>query len=641
MKNQLLDEASKVLIYLPKIRCNSCYEIPTIKELVNGGGISYYISAECPNKHGVMFSTLQDFCSDKNQIDKIKCHQCNNFQGKVDAPNKLFEYCKECRKFLCQDCQIKHNKKNKNHHTTNIKVLDFLCKEHNLGYSAFCSKCNVNLCNFCYQRNHAKHEKIYKFNEIKPSVQKVKEASKKIAAQKSQVDEINKILNKILNSLNKVKEYQDNLNSILKFNNQVFNCFDEQKMNYQSIVNFDKIIDIDISGDIGWIVDLKENIDKFIDFIKSKAPTNKQVQNEKLQNATKNIDKDLFNTFQESIVAKEKSNATSIDVLETISKEKIDDFTDNELLKEIGKKNKKVIKKDEIIGQLKDIYILDECKDYLILADNGIFIYDQLSNDLINYIDVNDNLEYDEVISLTYFYNKKQNKIYLFLGTNTNKVKIYCIDQNKEYTYELIQEIKLEKIKNMFCNKNGDLLILEEESYSTFSFDGERFEQEKEYINEEKETKNLYITENYLIFAIKEKEEILFYDKNNFGQLFSVDKVNNDDNSKIFEMSKSTVCVSFKDKIQIIDVDSKKLSSSYDNIKMDYIECVDLINEKEILLSSNLNNNHTAFILVWDDSKKSFNEKKKLEDLQCKIVRRIIQNKIILFTRYGVNVIEI
>ena len=33
--------------------------------------------------------------------------------------------------------------------------------------------------------------------------------------------------------------------------------------------------------------------------------------------------------------------------------------------------------KNDIFGDLKDIYIMPKCNDYLILIDNGIFIYEQ------------------------------------------------------------------------------------------------------------------------------------------------------------------------------------------------------------------------------------------------------------------------
>ena len=235
------------------------------------------------------------------------------------------------------------------------------------------------------------------------------------------------------------------------------------------------------------------------------------------------------------------------------------------------------------------------------------------------------------------------NMVYLIIGTNNNKIKVFCIDENSEYTYELIQEIRVGKISNMFCNKNGDLLILEEELYNIYNFDGEQFEEQKQCLNQENETKNLHITTNHLIFTVKEngKDKIIFFDTEKFAPLFSIEDVKIDEKSKIFEISKNFVCVSCKEKIQVIDVEKKSLCNAFDNIKMDYIESADLINEKDLFLSCMKNNKLVAFILEWDNSNKTFKEKKNIEELECKIIKNLNKNKIILFTKYGVNIIEI
>jgi hypothetical protein len=62
-------------------------------------------------------------------------------------------------------------------------------------------------------------------------------------------------------------------------------------------MNFNKIMDIDITGDITWIAKLQESLDKLIKIIKETSSTNKPQQNENPLNASQNIDKDLFNTF--------------------------------------------------------------------------------------------------------------------------------------------------------------------------------------------------------------------------------------------------------------------------------------------------------------------------------------------------------
>lgn len=631
MADRKLDENSRQSIYKQKLRCNMCHEIPIIKEVVNGGGLNIFVSAECLNKHGVFFCTLKDFCSDKNQIEKIKCHNCNKVQGIIDNQLKFFFFCKECHKFLCPVCYSAHYKKNQKHHVTRIDDLDYICKEHGKEYSGFCPNCNMNTCSLCL-KTHGKHDKRLDFKNVMPLQQKIKEVFNKIENQKTQIIEINKILDNILKIANdKIKEYQQNLKYAWKFNNQIFNGMEPKKPNYQSIVNFDKILDIDIS-DISWVGEIQEELDKFIKLIKTKSST---VSHEKLKRSATHIDKDFMDTLKQSVIG--STNKHTRDVLED---QKLYDFTGNELLSEIGIKNQRIIKADEIIGELKNIYIMKECKNYLTLADNGIFMFDEETNDLLSYIDINENLEYDEVNSLAHYYDKKHQKIYLFVGTNSNKIKIYCIDESNDYSYDLIQEINIENIKEMFCNKKGNLLVLEDNNFAIYKLYDNKYEQEKEYIGEDNETINLFSTENYFISTVKEKDQINFYDKKDFEILFSIDKINSNENSKTFEISKNLIGLSFKNVIQVIDVEKKALSFSFDKINMDFIESIDLINDTNILLSCNLNNKLTTFILEIDNVNKTFKEKKKIEDLDCKLIRKIDTNKVILYTKYGVNIIE-
>jgi len=103
-----------------------------------------------------------------------------------------------------------------------------------------------------------------------PDKQKIKDISTKLEEQKGQIDEINKVLDKLLKHANKAKEYQDNLNANLKFNYQVYNSLNVDKPNYQSIVNFDKIVNIDIT-DISWVTEIQSELDNFIKLIKSKS----------------------------------------------------------------------------------------------------------------------------------------------------------------------------------------------------------------------------------------------------------------------------------------------------------------------------------------------------------------------------------
>ena len=446
MVDNIIDKKTQELLFNQKVRCNLCHEIPIIKEIICSGGLSYFISAECLNKHGVFFCPIQDFCQEANQFEKLKCSKCEKYQGIVKTKTELFQFCEEC-KFLCPSCiKSKHKKFKKKHPLIELQNLDYKCREHLMDYTCFCGECNINFCDMCIS-THRSHKDKHTLKNMMPNNKKIKEIGKKIEEQKKNVEEINKCLDEILKVVNKkINEFKNNLNNDLKLNLQIYNCFSEDQNNYQSILNFDKIIDIDFS-DISWIGEINNELDKLIKIIKEKSP-NKNFK-ENISTTSNFIDKDLMDKFQKTMSA--DKNKTSIEELE--NRNRYDDFTNNELLKEIGERNKKLYKKDEIIGNLKDIYILTKCKNYLMLLDNGIFLFSQQTNDLLCYIDINENLEYEEINILSYIYVSNLSEILLFIGIN-GKIKIYCINEQEEYNYNLLQEIRLENYNNFCLNDN-------------------------------------------------------------------------------------------------------------------------------------------------------------------------------------------
>ena len=286
-------------------------------------------------------------------------------------------------------------------------------------------------------------------------------------------------------------------------------------MNYQSILNFQKTIEIDIS-DISFIKDIEEESNKFVQMIKSK--TSNKIPFKEKQAPTQNVDKELLQTVRTTLGVNSRISIIDEIIENNKSKEKeeINEFENNELLEEIGKTNKKILNKKDIIGIIKKIYSIEDIKIYILIIDNGIFIYDQETNEIINYIEINEGFEYNEIDKFAYYYNKKEKLIYLFLGTKTNKIKIYTINENEDFDYKLIQELNIEDVINVSCTKNGELLILDKNGISIYKNNDNNFGKEKEIEKKDnEELKYFYETENYLIFTFKEKDEIIFYDKNN------------------------------------------------------------------------------------------------------------------------------
>ena len=648
MEVDKFDHKTKISIFKRKIRCNLCHEIPIIKDILISNGVTCFITSECLNRHGLFLCPVKDFCDDKSQLDQIKCNVCNTLQKLANSPSKLFVFCKECNKFFCPKCSKPHFQKYvKTHHVLTIHELDYKCKEHQGHYSCFCVNCNQNLCPLCYQREHFKHDKVLDFQKIRTSDKIYSEIKYKIDEQKAQISIISGYLDNLVKLItSKIEEYKDNLKMALKFNLEIFNCYNKDKLNYQSIINFKKVIDIDIT-DIAFIKDIENELEKFVEMIKTKAtykslsPDNKKPKS--------NIDNELLQTVRNTIGGGSSTSLNISDIFDNSKNkenEETKDFTDNELLEKIGKSNKKILNKEDILGIIKKIYLIDEIQVYILIIDNGVFFYDQETNDLLNYLDMNEGIEYNEINMFSYYYNKNDNLIYLFLGTKTNIIKIYTINENEDFEYKLIQEITIDNLINISCGKNGELVILDKNRIYIYNNNDNKYEKEKEIENEkERNLSQLYEINNYLVFTIEQKEEILLFDKIHLEKLFYIDDIAIDKNTQIFEISKNLICVSFKNKIQVINIKEKKICYCYEKPNMNYIQCAEVIYYKQIFISFYLqkkeDNKLVLLILNWDDFNKILKEKDSIEDLECKMICKMNENNVILYTKYGINMLEL
>ena len=67
----------------------------------------------------------------------------------------------------------------------------------------------------------------------------------------------------------------------------------------------------------------------------------------------------------------------------------------------------------------------------------------------------------------------------------------------------------------------------------------------------------------------------------------------------------------------------------------------DLINSKNLLVSGSMNEKYFVFTIEFDEAYSKASDKKMVENLRCDIVRKISSNLIILYTNYGINILEI
>ncbi len=171
------------------------------------------------------------------------------------------------------------------------------------------------------------------------------------------------------------------------------------------------------------------------------------------------------------------------------------------------------------------------------------------------------------------------------------------------------------------------------------------YEKESELEKEENNNiKKIYDTQNYFILTKKEENEIVFYDKMNLEKIFSIKDINNDDNTKMFELSKELICVSFKNVINVIDIKAKKVCYCYENKneKINYIQCFEVINKGKIFVSYTLyreDDKSILYTLEWNNT--NLKEKEALKDLHCKIISKANNNKVIMYSKYGINALEL
>lgn len=644
------DKKEKVNILKPKIsfkkkiRCNICHEIPVIKEILISNGATAFVTSECLHLHGVYCCPLKDIVHSRTQLENVSCIKCNTVQN---ASSQLFTYCSDCLKYFCHRCsKIHFHKECKNHHGCSVAEMDYKCKLHNSEYEYFCVECNQNLCRICYNKWHLKHAQILAFDKIKPSDKIYSDIKLKVDGQKGQIDIISKILEKIEREFSEnVKVYKDNLNTALDFNKKIFDSYNSEHLNYQSIVNYQKVIDIDIS-DISFVKKIQEELEQFSQIIKTKSSYKILSSSNKAPEQI--VDKELLQTVRISLRTNYTNNNNDDLPVDSEMSKYIppEEFADNELLKEFGERNKKILDIEEIMGKVKKMFSIEDLSLFLIIIDNAIFMYDEESCEIINYIEINEKFEFEEINLVTYYLNINENLLYLFIGTKDDKIKIYTINENDNFNHKLFQEIKVEKLINISCNENGDLLILDKNGISIYSIIEDKYEKEKERENEENKILNtLNETENYLIFSIEEQNELLFYEKSTFEYLISMGGMEIDEKSKFFQISENLVCVTFKNEIKVISIKDKKIYYSYEIKNGNYIQCVEVIDFKDIYISYEVSqkdgNKLELTIFEWNDDKIVLKETKKIEDLDCKMISKISYNKIILLTKYGINVLEL
>ena len=112
--------------------------------------------------------------------------------------------------------------------------------------------------------------------------------------------------------------------------------------------------------------------------------------------------------------------------------------------------------------------------------------------------------------------------------------------------------------------------------------------------------------------------------------------------SKLFQISINVICISYENKINIINTRDRNICYVYENINN--IICAEVMENSKIFISSLLEekeNKYGLYILEWDDSENILKEKELIEDFECKDICKLNIEKAIMYTEYGINVVEL
>ena len=96
---------------------------------------------------------------EKNIYSSFKCEICSQKQNS-HLDNNIFNYCKNCKKIICNNCINQHKKDNNNHNFVKTRELNIKCLEHNNDIIAYCLDCQEQLCTECLKNTfHFDHKK--------------------------------------------------------------------------------------------------------------------------------------------------------------------------------------------------------------------------------------------------------------------------------------------------------------------------------------------------------------------------------------------------------------------------------------------------------------------------------------------------
>ena len=193
----------------------TCSECALVPEIINIFYNTNEIEIKC-QAHGIKKLPLRDYFLKENDFiyNNLKCQIC-----KRKKTNQIsYKYCYNCKKNICYDCFIRHNK---HYDIINLNDVNNKCNEHegDCDFLLYCFTCNKNICSKVSETEHKEHNKdvISKFRPEKSEVEIIK------------------------NNINIYQKDLELLECLVKINKTILETYEQHPNNYFHNINLTNI----------------------------------------------------------------------------------------------------------------------------------------------------------------------------------------------------------------------------------------------------------------------------------------------------------------------------------------------------------------------------------------------------------------
>ena len=193
----------------------TCSECPLVPEILNIFYNTNEIEIKC-QAHGIKRLPIRNYFLKENNFiyNNLKCQICN----KRKTNQIVYKYCYNCKKNLCYDCSIRHNKHND---IINLNDVNNKCNEHegDCDFLLYCFTCNKNICSKVSETEHKEHNKdiISKYKPEKKEIEIIK------------------------NNINIYQKDLELLECLVKINKTILETYEKHPNNYYHNINLTNI----------------------------------------------------------------------------------------------------------------------------------------------------------------------------------------------------------------------------------------------------------------------------------------------------------------------------------------------------------------------------------------------------------------